>query len=342
MPVTEFDKLINIVLSNPDYPKGILDPIDFAPRYLLNRFLEYLSPDSNRYYSSLNPIFSMELEYSSDRQIELINVVFLRDGVMPLLKFFLLNPAPRDPGPLLIIDQDLSSLVPMAWRHKVLLRENYHNALTATGRESKKLFFISPIDLSTPMDLIEAELALIKTHLEKGDELLLFFSSASLRGREHSMDDKVWGYKILEKMMSAFFSENPLRVLDWKEYLSLDLSDVEYYFINPLQYFFTDSFLLHDASQRGARPLIARKSNLINYYKYEVSHYHGFLLHQEFENYCSYGIEDLKTLIFELSMSDKDKKVSPRTLNLASEEFKDWAQDVGRDLYVKKRQMPER
>ncbi|MBC7427778.1 MAG: hypothetical protein H7336_04140 [Bacteriovorax sp.] len=340
MPATEFKNLINIILSNPAYSKGLLEPIDFAPRYLLNRFLEYLSPDSKRYYSVLNPIFSMELEYSPDNRIEQVNVVFLRDGVMPLLKFFILNPAPFDPGPLLIIDQNLSALVPESWRNKVLLRVGYHKTSETSessefSGESKKLFFISPIELSTPMDLIETELAFISDHIQEGDELLFYFSSASLRGREHSVDDKVWGYKILEKIMTKFRA-NPIRILDWKEYVSLDLSDVKYYFINPLQYFFTDSFLFHDAAQRGAKPLmIEAVSTLGNSFMYEVSHYHGFVIHQNFESYQSYGVENLAGLIFELSMSDKDKKISPRTLNLASEEFKDWAQDVARDLYVK-------
>jgi hypothetical protein len=336
MPATEFNNLINIILSNPAYSKGLLEPIDFAPRYLLNRFLEYLSPDSKRYYSVLNPIFSMELEYSPDNRIEKVNVVFLRDGVMPLLKFFILNPTPLDPCPLLIIDQDLSSLVPVLWRRKVLLKKIYHK-ISESNSTTKKLFFISPIELSTPMDLIEEELSYISRHIDVGDELMFYFSSVSLRGREHSMDDKVWGYKILEKIMSKFCS-NPIRILNWKEYLSLDLSEVKFHFINPLRYFFTDSYLFHDVSQRGAKPLVVEKeSGVSKFYQYEVSHYHGFTLHQEFENYCDYGASKFKSLIFELSMSDKDKKVSPRTLNLASEEFKDWAQDIARNLYVKRK-----
>lgn len=335
----EFKELIKYIQIPQKVSFNHHNSSDFLSKYLLNKFMSYLSPDSSHYHLSINPAFSIELEFSLKEQSNLLKAVSLRDGVMPLMMFFLRNPSPPEDGPVFIIDNDLSCIVPEIWRTRVLLRSPYSNSSLIIERK-KIIFFISPMKETAPLDLVEDELNNIFKRVSKDHEILLYFSSANLKGKILAEYDQAWGYKILEIIFSKFKSHK-ITVLNWKEYGDYDFNHVEYYFINPLIYYFTDSYLQHDISQRGATPLFQNKVESCEQYALAISQYHGFILHQFFANYESFGQENLSKQIFEIGMSEDERKVQMRSVKFinaefSSLEFKDWTTDVARELYYKR------
>lgn len=328
----ELDKLFEKIQRMPTLPSL---PIirQFAPEYRLNKFLEFLSPDSNFYSSSLNPIFSIELAYFSESYLELTQVFSLRDGVLPLLKFFSLNLAPKKVGPVLIVDSELSSLVPNIWRPNVLLRCNYNNQSDVMNCR-QKLIFISPTMFATPLDLIEEEISTLVKISSPNDEIVLFFSSVNLKGEGSSFYDKAWGYKILQKIINQFRTQN-IKIINWSEYLGMDLLGWKYFFLNPLKFYFTDSYLVHNASSRGAIPLFKQKNQFQDFLKFDLSINHGFILHNNFNVYNSYGMENLTDQILEFDILKHGTKATHQSSKYCTYEFRDWTIDVARDLRQK-------
>lgn len=325
MPSTDFDFLIKKIQEVTITPSFELKLEDFIARYLLNKFREYLSPDSDPYFSSLNPIFSIELEYSPKR-VELLKVLSLRDGVMPLLKFFTLNPIPQNDNTVYIIDSHLSPLVPLAWRRSVLLRSLVVEKEKFQNRFNQKIIFISPSEIANPLTMVQVELDMLSSFISEEDEIYIYLSSVKLRGSGQAQKDEAWGYKILQ-LINKKFIKNEIKVLNWNEYSSLNLSQFAFHFINPLKYFFTDSYLLHDACQKGAKPLVHDQHP--TGYLHKISMNHGFILHQGFKPYNQYGNEQLMDIIEEM----KCEKIDLKKNEFCSPEFSSWALDVAKSIY---------
>ncbi len=337
MKHTDFECLIKKI-QEPLYTHKLPSVLeDFFSRYQLNKFKEYLSPDADHYFSPLNPSFSLELEYSPAR-VQFLNVLSLRDGVMPLLKFFTLNPVPKNQDIVYIVDSKLSSLVPLEWRSLVLLRDLKFEERREylADNFSKKILFISPSPLSAPLDLVLVELRKLKEKISTSDEIVVFFSSMKLRGQGQSQRDEMWGFKILQLINKEFENEK-IRVVDWREYTSIDLSHFKFHFINPLKYYFSDSYLLHDACQKGAKPIlkIPHVSQGRETFYQALSMEHGFMLHQNFQDYDSFKKENLVGIIEEIEMSLENRKKNLRSNQFCSPEFASWSLDVAKNIYNK-------
>lgn len=332
METMDFKKLIEIIKMAEIVKKPALEQVDFVSRYSLDKFIDYLSPDSGKYFLTLNPVFSIELNFTSDTLYKKLQAASLRDGVMPLTQFYIKNPTPPEIGPIIIVDHELSSLVPPSWRPRTLLRTLYFNYHLKFDHCNKLILFISPMPDALPLDLVDEELEKIYLLGRDKNELLIYFSSAKLKGDKVPNDDKAWGYKILEKIFLKFKSQK-IRILDWNEYLDFDLSGSCFYFMNPLRYFFIDSYVLHDATQRGSVPLVHQSLNFPEYFKHEISKHHGFVLHQSFDPYLSYGAENLGRHVFEIGASIENKKQNLLLSKFCTEEFRDWTLDIAQELY---------
>lgn len=335
-----FDELIDIIKRAPSTTLGPYEKSNFTSEYLLKRFTEFLSPDSYDYRSDLNPIFSPRIELLSQGLLEQVPVFSLRDGVFPLLRFFSMNPTPLQTMPLLVIDQDLSPLVPEVWRSRVLLRSLYEKSEESKRGDHKNiLLFLSPDKCTLPLEYLETELSLITSMLSPGDELSLFFSSVKLRGEGDAYYDKAWGLKILQSLLSKM-KDFKITVLDWKEYQGLDLSRYDYYFLNPLRFYFTDSYLLHDVLARGARALVPYTKGPENSYLFDLSLNHGFILHHQFLAFDLEVDEMTKRFFSSLPSIQNSGAVSRESLMFLREDFRDWSLDVASKLY-KDRTLPQ-
>jgi hypothetical protein len=87
------------------------------PDFLTEKLIHSLSPHSDFYYSSLCPIFSFEIR--NNDSLNLFTSVLLRDGVISLLNFFLKNPTPVGVRTKVLINENLSQIVPKAWFDRV-------------------------------------------------------------------------------------------------------------------------------------------------------------------------------------------------------------------------------
>lgn len=327
------EKIKELITNNKFICNDMYEFAFFNRTRLTTKFCDFLSPDSKLYSSSLNPLFSFELDSSNKYLLKSFELISLRDGVLPLLSFFRRNPAPEKIDPIVVVDEELSSLVPITWRERVVLRRVVCLNKTISKPQNKVVVFVSPEKKSIPLEILKNEMSKLKKKIEKNCEVIIFFSSVNRRGEEEVSFDDSWRYRVFQVMVNELSGYN-VRVLDWREYASEDFSGSKYFFINPLRYYFTDSFLHHDILQRGARPLFELNEELETKCILKLSACHGFVLHQDFSK--EYAID--KGMLEYILKNEKVEKIDKddyASLHIASDEFQSLAHDVSIDLYHK-------
>lgn len=289
----------------------------------------YLSPDSNPYCSRLNPIFSFEVE---ENYLHYFNVLSLRDGVYPLLRFFFLNPIPHVADPRIIIDEKLSSLVPEAWREKTLLRSLYTNEKVFPKRIEECLILISPDEDSLPLDIMEKELLKLAEKTRNYAKISFYFSSCIRKGEEYAEAVSNWGYTALNAVHKAFEGRN-IEILDWGKLQKKNVAKVCFTHFNPLSFYFTDSFLTHDLLQRGAMLLEEQKPLKNAIHREELSMNHGFDLAPWPDNQkrSFYDQVDLKKLLGD-EIREKPAFKGYTFVTLTNHSFKQFALERAREL----------
>jgi hypothetical protein len=327
---TAIEKLRVILESKQPIPDEKLEKCDFLRGYFSLKFKEFFSPDSEYYKSFINPIFSFEFEMSEEKFLEQVKVFSLRDGVMPLMRFFAIYKIPPAYCPLLIVDSQLSSLVPQSWRANVVLRTPFVEE--PRKMNNKVILFCSPDSMSLPLDILENELRIIEKKLKPEDELLILFSSMRMRGEGHAIWDQSWDLKILLNI-SLKFNKRKITILSFKDYLKHEFSFSRFYFLNPLKFYFSDSFLLHDICQKGASPLLPLKFRE-GYLQSRVSLNHGFYFHQEFEDYRGANYDIIQdTLFHSIKTYAKSARISDINNKLYPKDFSDWGHDTALEIY---------
>jgi hypothetical protein len=302
---------------------------------LTEKYCTYLSPDSRAYHSEINPLFTFQLDENSFKSFRIFSLLSLRDGVYPLLRFFSLTPIPHEIDPVLIVDSTLSSLVPMAWRERVFLRDLFTKTVSLV-KKNELIILISPDKDNLPLEIVERELHKIKMKIETFDKVIIYFSSCNFMGEEDSDFDSSWGYKILK----IFFMINPfinVTIIDFFEYQKLNFSATSFYFLNPLSFYFSDSFLLHDLLQRGSSPLepVVLEGNHKAHVQISINH--GFVFHQNFNSKCYQVDSFLKEKVFKGEIFRPSLEDDYASLKLSTKDFKDWSLHVALDIYQDKR-----
>ena len=153
-------KIKELIAENRYISNDIYEYAFFNRTRLTTKYCDFLSPDSKLYSSPLNPLFSFELESTNKYLLKSFELISLRDGVLPLLKFFRKNPAPLKIDPVVIVDECLSSLVPIVWRERVVLRKMVCINKNISLTQDKVIVFVSPEKKSTPLDIVKKELQL--------------------------------------------------------------------------------------------------------------------------------------------------------------------------------------
>lgn len=293
----------------------------------------YLSPDSNPYCSRINPIFSFEIESGDDNYLRYFNIVSLRDGVYPLLRFFFLNPTPHLADPLIVIDSKMASLVPKAWREKTLLRSLYTNEKVFPKKSEECLILISPDKDSLPVDIIEKEISSLVEKTKFYSKISMYLSSCIKKGEEYAEAASTWGYTILNLLNQAFEGKQ-VEILDWNQIQKKNMSKVDFTHFNPLSFYFTDSFLTHDLLQKGGTLLDKTVPLGDVIYREEISINHGFLFSKwtDDKKTSLYDQIDLKTM-FGSEIREKPAFKGYTFVTLTNKSFKQFASERARELY---------
>ncbi len=306
-----------------------VDNIWSDPGPIHKKYTAFLTPDSRTYTNSINPIFSFELE---DTSLRFFNILSLRDGVYPLLRFFAMNPVPHVMDSSLIVDASLASLVPKEWRSKVLLRELYVEKPVFDYQANECLLLISPNQDSQPLDLFIKEINKYKGELQKFKKLSIYFSSCALKGEEENMYVSNCGYSLLRNLM-ANFPDKEIEILEWYQYEKKNVAHTAFLVINPLKFYFSDSYLVHDLAQRGARSLIETKGINERGYKKQISINHGYNIYSWEGPEFSYFDEDFKKVFSNKSIHAKPAWDDYLLVKLTTSEFKDFSAHVAREIY---------
>jgi hypothetical protein len=325
------DKIISLSEDSKSYATYSYEKLLTFSSDLSEKYRTFLSPDSNRYYSHLSPLFSFELESSIGNHLKSFEVISLRDGVWPLLRFFALNPAPHEIDPILVIDSSLSSLVPPEWRTKVVMRNLFFEKETIVKKRSKTIFFISPDQKSNPLVVVKQKITELQQYISKDQELYFYFSSGNLMGEENAEKEDNWGYKLM-LLLTENLNGRKMHILNWEEYLSLPLNNFNYYSLNCLSFIFSDSYLIHDAAQRGARPLIEDGGFNEDDFSVNISINHGFNLHCRFDDYFFPEYQSDFKKFFPASIFEETKRDDLAHVKLSTNDFKEWASDVAQKV----------
>lgn len=293
----------------------------------------YLSPDSNPYCSRLNPIFSFEIESGEENYLRYFNILSLRDGVYPLLRFFFLNPTPHTADPTLVIDEKLSSLVPVAWREKVLLRRLYVNEQVFSKEADECVILISPDQDALPLDVMESEFKKLAENTKHYSKISLYFSSCIHKGEEYAEAVSSWGYNVLNAFHKTFQGKE-VEILSWSALQKKGMSKVAFAHFNPLHFYFSDSYLTHDLLQKGASLLEKAKRPETSFFKEEISINHGYYLFpwKDSGKKSLYDQVQLKDL-FGSEIREKPAVKGFTFVTLTNKSFKDYAVERARELY---------
>lgn|GEM_PF-721627 len=327
---TAINELKKILAEGPTAPRMKQEKLNFIADYYATKFREFLSPDSEAYKAVINPVFSFDFEIGSKEFISELKVFSLRDGVMPLMRFFAINANPYEHVPLLIVDSSLSSLVPPEWREKVILRETFVEVKSEAS--NKILLLLSADPHSLPLDILDLELEKLAAVIKPADEIHLLFSSMRLRGEGEAINDHAWGYKCLQKILLRF-RQNVLHVVSYPDYLKTDYKNFRFFFINPLKFYFTDSFLFHDLCSKGAMPLFHQKVG-DQKPQLKLSFHHGLSFDQNFQPFIGEKYlrtqKDLYSQIVTYSHSGRFSDIHNK---LYPADFIQWGSDVATSLY---------
>lgn len=327
---TAIDELKKILAEGPTAPRVKQQKLNFIADYYATKFREFLSPDSDAYKAVINPVFSFDFEIGSKDFISELKIFSLRDGVMPLMRFFAINPLPFEHVPFLVVDSSLSSLVPSEWREKVILRETFVEEKKSSN--NKVLLLISADPLSLPLNILENEIEKISEAISPSDKIQVFFSSMRMRGEGEAINDHAWGYKCLHKILGCF-KENAVQVISFPEYLKEDYKETKFYFINPLKFYFSDSFLLHDLCSKGASPLYAQKV-VDQKTQLKLSFHHGFSFDQNFQPFIGEKyLQTQRALYSQIVTYSQSGRFSDVHNKLYPVDFIQWGSDVALSLY---------
>lgn len=297
-----------------------------SPVLLNKKYRTYLAPDSYAYHSVINPIFSFEVNEDFNK----FSLLSLRDGLYPLARFFAINPNPRIGDPYLIIDSRLESIVPFSWREKTIVRELFTERFAEGSREL--LLLISPDKDSLPLDLLELELDKISQDIERFEKVSIFMSSCNSYGEEDPEYDLAWDKKVLKTLLEKI-PASKIRILDFAEYTALNVSEVNFYFLNPLLFYFSDSYLEHDLLQRGASPLFTPRKKDSNDFNVKVSINHGFVFSKLSSSLVLTPEPIVMEKIFKKTVYNASSEMGK--LKLSTKEFKDWSSATARHLFAK-------
>lgn len=236
-------------------------------------------PNSEEYYLPF-PTMSVVEEYEP-KTLAKAERWLVRDGLVPLIWFFKLNPSPDKHKIHLIVNENIAPFVPTAWRKNVSTWRTVFLNEAQKKERNKLLIFVIAAEPINPIDEIS----------RKMENLVSFFGKARFQEMEKHclVINKEAGFKSLERFdylpkvvfeMVKKSADSNWNALGWKEF-ALDSPLQDYWFadLNSTRVY-ADNYVTYSALRRGAQGVgfesdtaLSKGDELV-----QLSPYHGLAL----------------------------------------------------------------
>jgi hypothetical protein len=191
------------------------------------------------YQSVLNPIFLKQLSHVSRKQ----DFYLVRDGLVPLINFFLVRSVPDCLNYTLILPVCSRYFVPEAWSERVLFYEN----VTFESQRRKYLNLLFPGSMSQVLDAART-VENFKTFIENKNYGLCHVSSfglTSLKDQNHEM--LILAHELMQQLKCPIEArESFLQPLKFGKFTDQDFFELS----DPMSIY--DSYLFHLVASQGA------------------------------------------------------------------------------------------
>ena len=211
------------------------------------KYLEYLAPHSQRYFSRLRPIFSFEIK--SLTSLNAFSHILLRDGVVHLMRFFQRFPRPSGLMTKVIIEESLHALVPSAWKEHILF---YGLRNISPNHNVKENLFLQ-MSFAKYQNDIDSITELKKNLAKVEGKVFAQIGLNILRGEDYLDYERSYAFEQAHEI----FKYCDVSFVNFKEATGLleDIKDTTAFLIdNPFQYWYSDSFYDHHFSNLGLTP----------------------------------------------------------------------------------------
>jgi len=238
---------------------------------LVQKMLFMISPQGKSYETSIPTFLSYQLK--SLRHLNFFDVALLRDGALPLVKFFLSNREPTGFSSRILVHEDLSYLVPLEWREQVYYYRTYESPDIEQG---DTLLLYGSLD-SYASGLSSLERSLKKIDPSKYKKCYLLASLAPIETEEKLLNFDHHYFEVIKKLTATF---PRLQVLNWNELKNLNLAGFDIHSISENRFWIADSYIEHFARLSGAKGASSHPSNFDIIDQIRLSSQHGFQVHQ--------------------------------------------------------------
>jgi len=211
------------------------------------KYLEFLAPHSQPYFSRLRPLFSFEVK--SLTSLNAFSHVLFRDGVVHLLRFFQRFPEPKGLMSKILIHQNLGPVVPPAWRKSIL----YYRVQAGERNSQKDNLFLHISFIQFHSD--EKAIKNLRETLERiSGKIFVVTGLNVLRGEDFLNYDRSYAFDQSHQLFTGLNVEF-IDLGAVTSALSLYKHESSFMVFNPYQYWFSDSYLEHHFLNQGLNNL---------------------------------------------------------------------------------------
>ncbi|MCC6278523.1 MAG: hypothetical protein IT289_11470 [Oligoflexia bacterium] len=274
-------------VKNPNYlyaPYGIANWREMArhrkPAHVFSRppdiqaFFDRLWPAVDNYVAPLHPIFLLDLPHFATSLTR--NVWLIRDGLVPLIWFFISNPEPGNFKAQILIHSQFEEYVPEAWRAQAalfdFLPEESEKILETSAKDRDELLLLGQIMPSVcSLEHLEKDLDMIlrKVGGKRGLRKMRLnaFLPARYEDSEHSE-----GPAFYNKFMITLcrYLGADINILEHKQLLEASHFRTSWVHEFNEKHLYVDSHSMRIALSRGGSILILEEKNKQRTHHYET------------------------------------------------------------------------
>lgn len=245
-----------------------------GPTNKANQLVSFLWPSATEYHSPLNPIFLVEcmnVEILRSRSVWLV-----RDGLIPLLWFFKVNPTPGLFRGRLLVDEEFVPFIPTPWREQTG-SYSIQNIKSPSQIEPDKILITGLInERCCSLEFLEKTLdkaasILGSAKLERIEKSCFLLPKSSPFGGEYRHN---FFFECILKVAEKIGLNN-IKPVSWQTLENTSTFENSYLLDLNEKTIFADNFIAHSVLRRGGRLLLSKnfqkeKGNFV-----QLSPYHG-------------------------------------------------------------------
>lgn len=245
---------------------------------LCEKLLFLMSPHGETFHTGLSSFFLFESK--SLKHLSYFKNILVRDGLLPLLKFFFEQPRPAAFGQNLLIHEDLSHIVPKQWSQQVYFYR-YSDLKSEDKAPPKSVIALGILDeTSCPIDLLTRRLEQ-RNERQAMDCHGLF--NLPYPKRENELYD-FGGHYI--HVMEALREQNfKMFSLNWNRCQNMSLAEIGLLDLNLTKFWYADSYVEHFLRSRGARQIAneGKRSTDKALFSKRLSPHHQIEIHNDWD-----------------------------------------------------------